>query len=76
MYRVSLLAATCALLWTAIPADAQRRAGNPFTDFHKTAGLAIGKPAPSMHLQDDQGVERDLRDYLGGWVFIEFGSYT
>ncbi|MCA8916312.1 MAG: hypothetical protein KDB90_12960 [Planctomycetes bacterium] len=79
MYRYLALCVTCTLtvLWTALPADAQKRGGSsPFTDFHKQSGLAIGKSAPAMHLQDSEGDEFDLRDKLGSWVFIEFGSYT
>ena len=73
-YAPILLAAAC-LFAIADTGNAQRGA-SPFSDFHKQADLAIGKPAPAMHLQDTEGVERDLRDFLGRYVFIEFGSYT
>ncbi|MCB9895672.1 MAG: hypothetical protein H6839_14590 [Planctomycetes bacterium] len=79
MNRLFAFAGICALtlLWSALPADAQRRGGaNPFGDFHKQAELAVGKPAPAMHLENSDGDEFDLRDKLGSWVFIEFGSYT
>jgi hypothetical protein len=69
-----VLAAALVLACTAVPSTAQR--ANPFGDFHKQAELAIGKPAPALRLQDTEGVERNLRDYLGRHVFIEFGSYT
>ncbi|MCB9931912.1 MAG: hypothetical protein H6841_00660 [Planctomycetes bacterium] len=76
MSKALALIACAAVLALTVPADAQRRVGNPFGDFHKKAELAIGKPAPALHLQDDAGKEVNLRDYLGRWVFIEFGSYT
>lgn len=78
MYRTFVLVVICAvsLMWTAGTTDAQRKRSNPFSDFHKQGELAIGKPAPAMHLEDSDGDEFDLRDKLGSWVFIEFGSYT
>lgn len=65
-----------------VPVLAQRRnrgqggQDSPFTAFHKLEHLAVGKPAPRLHAKDSAGTEMDLRDYLGRWVFIEFGSYT
>ncbi|MCA8937636.1 MAG: hypothetical protein KDB68_15675 [Planctomycetes bacterium] len=56
--------------------DAQRKRTSPFSEFHKKAELAVGKSSPVMHLKDIDDNEINLRDYLGRWVFIEFGSYT
>lgn len=66
------------LLLLCVDADAQRRQGgnSPFTEFHKKAALANGASAPMLLAQDTDGKLVDLRDYLGQWVFIEFGSYT
>ena len=67
---------TFALLATASISDSQRRRSSPFSEFHKKENLAVGQPAPLLHLQNTSGDEVNLRDYLGRWVFIEFGSYT
>jgi len=69
---------SAAALLLLLPALAQRGPGraSPFTDFHKQAELAAGQPAPCLFAKDTQGRVIDLRDYLGQWVFIEFGSYT
>ena len=75
MFKLAAVTALM-LLWVLAPVEAQRRGSNPFTEFHKQSELAIGQPAPLMHLQDESGKEVDLRDFLGRWVFIEFGSYT
>lgn len=56
--------------------EAQRKRTSPFSEFHKKSELAVGKSSPSMHLKDVEDSEVNLRDYLGRWVFIEFGSYT
>lgn len=79
MKLIASLAACAALLaLAAAPGDAQRNAGgqSPFSEFHKKAELASGQPAPRLFAQDTAGKEVDLRDYMGQWVFIEFGSYT
>ncbi|MCF6227232.1 MAG: hypothetical protein L3J82_01035 [Planctomycetes bacterium] len=47
-----------------------------FQDFHKKKEFALNAAAPAMHAKDSDGVEMDLKEYLGQWVFIEFGSYT
>lgn len=75
---MKILVSAAALLLLALPALAQRGPGraSPFSEFHKKAELATGQPAPRLFAQDTQGREVDLRDYLGQWVFIEFGSYT
>ena len=76
-----ILLCTLALGCLLVPARSQR--GNrgkggatPFTTFHKLEHLSVGKAAPRLHAKDSAGDEMDLRDYLGRWVFIEFGSYT
>lgn len=71
-------AISAALLLVVITSVSAQRGGrsNPFSDFHKQADLAIGQPAPRLQLQNTKGDVVDLRDYLGRWVFIEFGSYT
>ncbi|MBM3990819.1 MAG: hypothetical protein FJ298_07400 [Planctomycetes bacterium] len=73
-----ILPSAAALLLLLVPAVAQRGPGraSPFSDFHKQAELAAGQPAPRLLAEDTQGRTVDLRDYLGQWVFIEFGSYT
>ena len=73
-----IVIASALMLMTAVP-DAQRqkrRGGNMFSNFHKLAELAIGKNAPTMHAKDSEGVELDIAEYRGRWVFVEFGSYT
>ena len=72
----AVVIAAVALIATASISDAQRKRSSPFSEFHKKENLAIGQPAPQLHLQDTDGDEVNLRDYLGRWVFIEFGSYT
>ena len=72
--RYAFAAALLLLAFTSV--DAQRGRNNPFGPFHSKAALAIGQPAPQLHLQDTSGNEVNLRDYMGRWVFIEFGSYT
>ncbi|MHC4840270.1 MAG: hypothetical protein ACYTDT_04810 [Planctomycetota bacterium] len=47
-----------------------------FQNFHKKKEFALGATAPAMHAKDSDGVEVDLKEYLGQWVFIEFGSYS
>ena len=63
---------------SSISSISAKRGGrsSPFSEFHKQPGLAIGQPAPHLQLQNTSGEVVDLRDYLGRWVFIEFGSYT
>jgi len=75
---LSALAGALLLALAVVPSQAQRKpAGNsPFSDFHKNESIATGKPAPRLFAQDTDGKDVDLRDYLGQWVFIEFGSYT
>lgn len=74
------LAASLVLLGLlAISSDmtlAQRKRSSPFSEFHEKSELAVGKASPALHLKDVDDKEGDLRDYLGRWVFIEFGSYT
>ncbi len=73
MARISVFALLVVLASVAIQAQGK---GNPvFDDFEKTAPLA-GQAAPRLHLKDTEGKEMDLRDHLGAWVVIEFGSYT
>jgi len=56
-------------------AQRQPKAAGPFADFEKAQPL-VGDLAPRLHLKDTEGKEMDLRDYLGSWVVMEFGSYT
>ncbi len=63
------------LLAFAVSTQAQGKGKSVFTDFETTKPLA-GDCAPRLHLKDTEGKEMDLRDYLGSWVVIEFGSYT
>ncbi|MBZ0136331.1 MAG: peroxiredoxin family protein [Planctomycetes bacterium] len=72
--RYAISAALLLLVITSV--CAQRGRSNPFSEFHRKEALAIGQPAPQLHLQNTAGDEVNLRDYLGRWVFIEFGSYT
>lgn len=73
-----IAAAALLLAISSMSSISAQRGGrsSPFSEFHKKADLAIGQPAPQLRLQDSSGDEVDLRDYLGRWVFIEFGSYT
>ena len=36
----------------------------------------LGEPALAMHAKDPDGKEVDLKQFLGKWVLMEFGSYT
>ncbi len=47
-------------------------------DYHyfQTLYPAVGEPAAPMHAKDPDGNEVDLKQFLGRWVMIEFGSYT
>lgn len=79
MKLAACFGAICLLLCaTVATTEAQRLRdrANPFSDFHKVEALSVNKAAPALHLQDSDGKEANLRDYLGQWVFIEFGSYT
>lgn len=71
-----VLAAVMAVCIAAVfvPAHAQRAEG-PFAGFDTEKPVA-GDAAPRLHAKDTDGAEMDLRDYLGQWVVIEFGSYT
>ena len=51
------------------------RGGSVFGKF-KDAKPKIAQVAPFLRAKDAQGKELNLRDYLGQWVVIEFGSYT
>jgi len=78
--KPAFVLAACAVLlvFSMTTNEAQRKGGgnSPFGEFHKNQSLAVGQPAPRLFAQDTEGKEVDLRDYLGQWVFIEFGSYT
>jgi cytochrome oxidase Cu insertion factor (SCO1/SenC/PrrC family) len=76
MRHAAILLAAATLFGMTSDIDAQRGRNNPFAEFQKKADLAVGQPAPRLHLEDTAGNEINLRDYLGRWVFIEFGSYT
>lgn len=76
---ICLTALASILILASTTPDAQRRrrgGGNMFSDFHKVAKLAVGENSPAMHANDSEGVELDIAEYRGQWVFIEFGSYT
>ncbi len=51
------------------------RGGSVFGKF-KDANPKIAEVAPFLRAKDSAGKELNLRDYLGQWVVIEFGSYT
>lgn len=70
-FPLFVLLAVCA----SVTALAQGKGKSVFTEFETTRPLA-GECAPRLHLKDTEGKEMDLRDYLGSWVVIEFGSYT
>lgn len=71
LWGVALLT-VCAV---ALTAQGQGRGKTPFSEFDKTKPLA-GECPPRLHLKDTDGKEMDLREYLGTWVVMEFGSYT
>lgn len=80
MRVLSCLAAAAVIMMfnadTGPQAQRNRGGSSPFSQFHEKAEFGIGKPAPRLHCQDSDGKETDMREYLGRWVFIEFGSYT
>ncbi len=76
MIRLSMTACML-LLALAQPVQSQGKGKgkSAFTDF-ETAKPLVGECAPRLHLKDTDGKEMDLREYLGSWVVMEFGSYT
>ncbi len=63
------------VLWLPASAQGKPKGGTVFAEFDKTRPLA-GDASLRLHLKDSEGGEMDLRDYLGSWVVLEFGSYT
>ena len=76
MIRLSMTACML-LLALAQPVQSQRKGkGNAVFSDSETAKPLVGECAPRLHLKDTDGKEMDLREYLGSWVVMEFGSYT
>lgn len=76
MFRRSLIGLALLTLCLSVAwAQRQPKAAGPFADFEKSQPL-VGDLAPRLHLKDTEGKEMDLRDFLGSWVVMEFGSYT
>ncbi|MHC4839750.1 MAG: hypothetical protein ACYTDT_02170 [Planctomycetota bacterium] len=84
---IQLAVVMSALILVSATPDGQRRrqgkggkggkgGGSMFADFHKKAAFKLGSQAPALHAKDTEGVELDIAEYRGQWVFIEFGSYT